>query len=620
MHGALRILRTVGRRSNLKRFDEVVIRTLACQRQMEVLPMRFLPQGGQVRIIRKYGEWAPNLVKSPFPDFEIPNKLFSDFFWSKHEKWDDLTAVVCGVTGRELKYSQLRRLCRRMATSLLKDGLKPGEVVAMVLPNIPEFPVVVLGIIEAGLVVSTVNPVYTAEEIAYQLKDVSSAAVITIPEKLETVLEAKKLLKEEGAKNADNLRIICTPSVMGAEVNVPEGIGKYSDFVSDEVDDSLLPSLQTKSRTKEDVVFIPYSSGTTGRPKGVCLTHVNLMAGILNVVNMNEMEEASSSVQEIVPCILPAFHIYGFSIVMAQTLYCGGKVIMLPKFEENMFLNVLVKYKPTVLYIAPPLVIYIGASPKVTKDHLKSLKAILSGAAPCADTDILRCIEKSPSTVSYRQGYGLTETSPGVIIMPRRSGVDKYSSVGRPLPSTVVKVSDLQTGQALGPNEEGEIWVKGPQVMKCYLNNEKATAEVIDSEGWFHTGDIGYYDADKDFYITDRLKELIKVKGFQVAPAELEAVLRSHPDVQDAGVVGVPDQRKGEAPVGFVQLKPGAVASVDDLKNFMSQKVAKFKQIENFVFVNAIPKSAAGKILRKELRAMCSNNINLENYLNKNKV
>lgn len=601
MNGPLRILRSASRHSNLlKQYNKLIVRALATQSENDFRAMRCLIGSHQQQFIRKYSEWAPNVVKSPFPDFVIPNVLFSDFFWSKNKKWSELTAVVCGITGREIKYSQLRRLCRRMATSLLKEGLKPGEVVAMVLPNTPEFPSVVLGIIEAGLVVTTINPAYTAEEIAYQLKDSSSVAIVTIPEKLDAVLEAKKILKEEGVNTADRLRIICTPDVTGKDHNLPEGIGYYSDLVSDAVDESALPSLQNRSRTQDDTVFIPYSSGTTGKPKGVCLTHRNLIASVLNISIAGEVQEASNGFQEVVPCILPAFHIYGFAVIMANFLHAGGKVIMLPKFEENSFLSVLQKYEPTILYVAPPLVMYIGQSPKVTKDHLKSVRTIVSGAAPCADTDILKCVEKSPATVDYIQGYGLTETAPAVLLMSSKK--KKYSSVGQPVPCTLVKVSDLQTGQALGPNDEGEICVKGPQVMKGYLNNEKATAEVIDNDGWFHTGDIGYFDEEKDFYITDRLKELIKVKGFQVAPAELEGILRSHSDVEDAGVIGVPDPRKGEVPVAFIKLKKGAAASEEKLKEFLAPKVAKYKYIESFVFVDSIPKSASGKILRKDLK------------------
>ncbi|XP_014286384.1 uncharacterized protein [Halyomorpha halys] len=609
MNASFRLLKPLSRQTNLlKRYNKTILRTLSCY--TKTFSVHQVPSFEQKR---RYSDWNPNIVKSPYRDVPIPETLLTNFFWEKAEKWSDLTALVCGITGREMKYKELRMLCKRLATSLLKEGFKPGDVVAMILPNMPEFPVIALGLLEAGIVVTTINPLYTADEIVYQIKNSQAVGIFTIPEKLDTVLEAKAILEQENPSNPSKLRIICTNHVLGDEPQIPKGVDRLSRLIDDNVDVSILPSLQGRGQTTNDVAVIPYSSGTTGRPKGVCLTHRNLISSIICMHVLRDVEEATRSNQEVIPAILPSFHIFGFSVVMLQSLYCGAKVVTLPKFDENSFLNVMKKYKCTVLYVAPPLVLYLGSSPNVTEEHLRSVKIILSGAAPVAESDIMKCVKKSPPTVFYKQGYGLTETSPGICAMEK--GIKKYNSVGIVAVNTLVKVADLQTNQALGPNEEGEICVKGPQVMKGYLNNEKATANVFDSEGWFHTGDIGYYDNDKHFYITDRLKELIKVKGFQVAPAELEALLRSHPDVDDAGVIGIPDPRKGESPIGFVKRKKNSKVTEDELKAFLAPKIATFKQIDNIVFVESIPKSASGKILRKDLKENYLKKIDLEGFL-----
>lgn len=610
MNASFRLFKSFSRQSNiLKRHNKTILRTISCYSKTfnNVYKIPMYEQK------RNSSDWSPNIVRSPYADVPIPEAVLADFFWEKAEKWSELTALVCGVTGREMKYKELRLLSKRLATSLLKDGIKPGDVVAMILPNMPEFPVIALGLLEAGFIVTTINPLYTADEIVYQIRNSKAVGIFTIPEKLDTVLEAKSILEQEDAANPSKLRIICTNYVLGDEPQLPKGVERLSPLIDDNVDVSILPSLKGKSQTTYDVAVIPYSSGTTGRPKGVCLTHRNLISGITCMHVLGDVEDATSSSQEVVPAVLPFFHIYGLSVVLLQTLYCGGKVVTLPKFEENTFLNALKKHKSTVLYVAPPLVLYLGSSPNVTEEHLRTVKIILSGAAPVAESDIMKCVKKSPPTVFYKQGYGLTETSPGICAMEK--GIKKYNSVGVVAVNTLVKVSDLQTNQALGPNEEGEICVKGPQVMKGYLNNEKATADVFDKEGWFHTGDIGYYDNAKHFYITDRLKELIKVKGFQVAPAELEALLRSHPDVEDAGVIGIPDPRKGESPIAFVKRVKNSKITQDELKAFLAPKIATFKQIDTVLFVESIPKSASGKILRKDLKENYLKKIDLEGFL-----
>ncbi|XP_014239824.1 4-coumarate--CoA ligase-like [Cimex lectularius] len=540
----------------------------------------------------KYAQWNPNIVKSPFPDTPLPKTTFTDHLWSWIDRWHNHTALVCGVTRREVTYKELRNECRKFGVALLKDlGVKPGQVIATILPNIIQHPPVMFGAIEAGVIVTPVNPAYKADEIAYQLKDSGAVLAVTYPDKLETLKEIKEKF------DFPDLQIVLTP---GMEDPYPEGVKSYDELVSN-ADPDLLYDLKPKKFSGEDTIVIPYSSGTTGQPKGVCLSNNNIIANLVAMHAVKDIEVSSGNFQEVLPVILPIFHIYGFVIVLCQALSLGAKLIMMPKFEETKFLNALKDYGATVLYVAPPLLLYIGNSTNTTTDHLKSVRLIINGAAPVGESDIQKCLQKFSEDVFYKQGYGLTETAPVVCNMIK--GKKLYASVGPPVANTSVKIMDIQTKQALGNNEEGEICVKGPQVMKGYLNRQKETDEVLDKDGWLHTGDVGYYDEEGFVYITDRLKELIKVKGFQVPPAELESVLRSHPDVEDAGVIGVPHDKYGETPVGFVQLKAGGKADSNVLKRFLKQKLASFKQIHNFVFVDAIPKSASGKILRRELRS-----------------
>ncbi|KAF6211636.1 hypothetical protein GE061_012149 [Apolygus lucorum] len=522
-------------------------------------------------------------VRGLFPDEPVPEVPFPEYLWSKSHKWADATAVTCGVSNRKVSYKDLQSRCSAFGGALLRDlGLKTNDRVAVLLPNCAEFIVASIGAMKAGIIPTTMNPMYTPDEVAHQLKDSGASAAVTLVQFLPTMMKAAKLAGMEG------LKIVV---LQKGEEPLPANVFTMQDLVA-AGDTSVVDGVK---RTPDDIALLPYSSGTTGRPKGVMLTNRNITSNLQALNKKQDHIERTGNKTEVIPLILPMFHIYGFAI-SSLTLFCGGEIISLPKFEEETFLRSL--EKATILYVAPPLVIYLGASPRVTSATVKTLKSVVSGAAPCASSDIQRVANKMPQA-AYAQGYGLTETSPLVCSTPKN--VDNPSSVGPPALNTYVKVIDVESGKALGPEQPGEIVVKGPQVMKGYWNNQKATDEVL-KDGWFYTGDIGYYDSNNYFYITDRLKELIKVKGFQVAPAELEGILRSHPDVMDAGVVGAPDPIKGEKPVAFVALTPGTKKDPEVLKAFLHDKVAKFKRVDDFIFVDAIPKSAAGKILRKELR------------------
>jgi acyl-CoA synthetase (AMP-forming)/AMP-acid ligase II len=297
--------------------------------------------------------------------------------------------------------------------------------------------------------------------------------------------------------------------------------------------------------------------------------------------------------------ILPFYHIYGMVVIMNMSLVRGATIVTMPRFDLEQFLQLLEKHQITRANLVPPILLALAKHPLVANYDLSSIIEILSGAAPLsaelgdAVAERLNC--------NVIQGYGMTETSPVTHVCPNFPGMVKRASVGPALPNTAVKVIDIKNGQALGPNEEGEIWIHGPQVMKGYLNNPDATAATVDNEGWIHTGDIGYVDDDGYTFIVDRLKELIKYKGFQVAPAELEGLLLTNPIIADAAVIPSPDEEAGEIPKAFIVLKPGVESSADEIMAWVAERVSPQKKIRAVQFVDTVPKSASGKILRRVL-------------------
>ena len=433
-----------------------------------------------------------------------------------------------------------------------------------------------------GGITTTVNPLYTAGELANQLTDSRACCLITVPMFLDKA-------KEAAAKTG--LRDIY---VFGTA----EGARPFSELLQAP---PTPPSVRIDPR--QDVVALPYSSGTTGLPKGVMLTHHNLVANLCQCEGMRNWECFREP--DTVISVLPFFHIYGLVVIMKLGLANGSTIVSMPRFDMLEFLGAVQKYRVTILPLVPPIVLGMVKHPAVAQFDLSTVRMVFSGAAPLGEAIARELSQKLGCPVV--QGYGMTEASPVTHLSPTKDAPMKPGSAGCVIPNTEVKLADVTSGRDVAQGEEGEVLIRGPQIMKGYLNRPEDTAASIDPEGWYHTGDVGYVDPDGWFFIVDRTKELIKYKGLQVAPAELEAVLLTHPAILDAAVIRKADEEAGEVPKAFVVLKPDAASratTAEAITAFVTERVAPHKRIRHLEFIDQIPKSASGKILRRLLVQM----------------
>ncbi len=511
------------------------------------------------------------IFRGPYPEVAIPDVSITSFVMQKAAALGDKPALIEGETGRIITYAQLDDSIRRAAAGLAARGFKQHDVFGILSPNVPEFAIAFHAVATLGGVCTTVNPLYTEHEIGQQLQDAGARFLVTVP---ECLAKARAAAYEA---NIEELFVFGEAEGATAFASLLENDGVFSE---------------PKINPREDIVALPYSSGTTGLPKGVMLTHRNLVANMCQMEGLDYFFENDTLL-----CVLPLFHIYGLVVVLNMGLYRGATIVTMRRFDLELFLQAVQKYGVTMAHIVPPIVLALSKSPIVDTYKLPTLRTIFSGAAPLDENLTRACMTRL--NCDLRQGYGMTETSPVTHSSPSDTSKVKFGSVGTPAPSTECKIVDLATGESLGPNQEGEVCVRGPQIMKGYLNRPEATAETIDPEQWLHTGDVGYADEDGHFFIVDRAKELIKYKGFQVPPAELEAILLTHPCVADAAVIPCPDEEAGEVPKAFLVLKTDVTPEA--IMEFVAGRVAPHKKIREVEFIDKIPKSASGKILRRML-------------------
>ena len=516
---------------------------------------------------------AVTIFASRFPDIALPDASLPDFVLHRARELGGKPAVIDAASGEGYTYAQLADAVDRLAAGLAARGLGPGHVVALMSPNIPQYPVVFLGAVRAGVTVTTPNPLYRRDELAHQLRDSGARLLFTVAEHAEKATEAAQA---EGV--AVELVVV---------IDQPGTAAGLADVSADG------PVPEPAIDAAVDIAALPYSSGTTGLPKGVMLTHRNLVANVLQTHASQKVTE-----DDVVMAVLPFFHIYGMTVTMNYCLWLGSTIVTARRYDAESFPASLQERGITRLYAVPPIILNLAKRDDLGRYDLSKLKAVLSGAAPL-DAD-LAAAGSAKLGVRVTQGYGMTELSPCSHLTPPDDAGAPAASIGPSVASTECRLVDPETGEDVGVGEAGELLIRGPQVMRGYLNNDDATRATIDEDGFLHTGDLARVDDDGYYYILDRLKELIKFKGFQIAPAELEAVVIGHEAVLDAAVIGVADPSAGEVPKALVVTSRPLEAG--ELMAYVAERVAPHKRIRHVEFLDAIPKSPSGKILRRELR------------------
>ena len=462
---------------------------------------------------------ASRIIRCQYPDVEIPEVSITEFVLGRAAERGDKPAIVDGPSGRTLTYAQLFDLVRRAAAGLAANGFKKGDVLGIYSPNVPEYAVAFHAAASLGGISTTVNPLYTTRELAQQLTDCGAKFLLTVPPFMDNARAA--------AERVPSIREIF---VFGEA----EGATPFASLLEH---GDQPPVVVIDARN--DLVALPYSSGTTGLAKGVMLTHHNLVAE-LNGVN-GRPDVVCPTDQDTLLAFLPFFHIYGIVMFLNFALWRGATVVSTPRFDLEQYLEMVQRFKVTYLHLVPPIVVALAKHPLVDKYDLSTAKWALSAAAPLGGPAAEAFTARLGTQLV--QAYGMTEVSGATHFGSCEPGRIKPTSGGTLLPNTECVVVDPASGQALDRGQQGEVWVRGPLVMKGYLGQPAATAETIDADGWLHTGDVGYVDDDGDVFIVDRVKELIKYKGLQVAPAELEAILLGHPAVADAAVI--PESGRG---------------------------------------------------------------------------
>ncbi|OIS96445.1 PREDICTED: 4-coumarate--CoA ligase 2-like [Nicotiana attenuata] len=530
------------------------------------------------------------IFKSKLPDIYIPNHLpLHSYCFENISEFSTRPCLINGANDQIYTYADVELISRKVAAGFNKLGIKQKDTIMILLPNSPEFVFTFLGASYLGAISTMANPLFTQVEVVKQAKASNPKLIVT---------QECNLDKVKSYAFEHDVKVICIDSSS-------ERCLHFSDLILNPgFASSIEHDLSEVEIQPDDILALPFSSGTTGLPKGVMLTHKGLVTSVAQQVD-GENPTLYIHSEDVILCVLPLFHIYSLDSVLLCGLRVGAAILIMQKFDIVPFLELIQKYKVTIAPFVPPIVLAIAKSAMVDNYDLSSVRIVMCGAAPLGK-DLEDAVRTKFPNAKLGQGYGMTEAG-SVLAMCLAFAKEpfeiKSGACGTVIRNAEMKIMDLNTGSSLPRNKSGEICIRGDQIMKGYLNDPEATAQTIDKEGWLHSGDIGYIDDDDELFIVDRLKELIKYKGFQVAPAELEALLLNLPYISDAAVVPMKDEQAGEVPVAFVVKSSGCTITEDEIKDFISKQVIFYKRIKRVFFVDAVPKSPSGKILRKDLRA-----------------
>ena len=567
---------------------------------------------GVEQMTKNFSAWpanfSKNLVYPEIPVFEFLNQ--------SAQRCPNRIAIV--FAGSEMTYLELKILSERFASGLHELGVKKGDRVAIGLPNCPQFAIAYYGIMRLGAIFTPLSPLLSAKEVTHQLKDSGASTLISLDLLFPGI---KDIISLTDVKNiittslADTYNSIVAPIKPIGKIEVPETydmakiLAEHEPFADEIVID-----------VKKDLAHLAYTGGTTGVSKGVMISHYNVVVNVLQFGNWacgSTVEWSSGQLKTVFLPELPAslrydqdnettmvippwFHAMGTVGFLNMQIFIGATMIVLPRFEVDDYLENLKKYKATLLGGAPQLFIPLLSHKEFSEYDLCSVKIITSGAAPLPDV-LIHSMLSSFENAYINEAYGCTECTMGATSNPPGREHSKVGSVGLPVFDTEIKIINLTNGTELTQHEEGEICIKGPQVMMGYWKNQDATRAVLE-DGWLHTGDIGKLDEDGFLFITDRLKDMIIYKGYNVYPRELEEVLYQFPDVEQAAVLGKKDDSAGEIPVAFVKRVENSQVNEEILLEFVNSKIAVYKKLRKIYFVDSIPVSGAGKILKRELR------------------
>ncbi len=512
-------------------------------------------------------------------------------------EFPDNTSMI--FFGKRTSYKQLLELVDSMAIGLRKLGVKKGTRVSIALPNCPQFVISFYAVLKLGAVVVQTSPLYVERELEHILRDSGTEVIIALDlvyERIGKIREHTSLKKVIVTSIRDFLPLplsLLYPIKAAIEKQKArvdwKDVVKFSELLRTEPEE-----WGVEIEPGEDPALLQYTGGTTGTPKGVTLTHLNLVANAIQTVSwMTSLEMG----KEVVLAAIPFFHVYGMTVCMNFGIYAGATLILTPRFKTEEVLALIQKHSPTIFPGVPPMYMAISSHPKVRRYNISSIKACISGAAPLPG----KVKEEFESLTGAKlvEGYGLSEASPVTHCNPIY-GHSKPGSIGIPVPDTDAAIVDLVKEEEVPPGNVGELVIRGPQIMKGYWNMPEETESVLQG-GWLYTADIAKMDEDGYFYIVDRKKELIIVSGFNVYPREVEEVLYGHPKVEEAAVIGVPSEYKGEVVKAFIVLKEGATSSDDELKDFCKERLAKYKIPEKIEFRDSLPKSLMGKVLKRVL-------------------